>query len=127
MENQSNVKLHPQNPTPGFEETGKPHQVLFYPATLNSNTVRLVKDFAEALAEKLALAEQKYGYTDGWMEADWMDKCRGKLREHMEKGDPRDVAAYCAFLWFHNEPTTKRAPESNPATTHPYGTFGDVL
>lgn len=25
-----------------------------------------------------------------------------QMREHLFKGDPRDVAAYCAFLWWHN-------------------------
>ena len=24
-----------------------------------------------------------------------------ELRAHADKGDPRDVAAYCAFLWYH--------------------------
>ena len=30
---------------------------------------------------------------------------------HLAKGDPRDVAAYAAFLWFHNimMPAPKRA------------------
>jgi hypothetical protein len=29
---------------------------------------------------------------------------------HIEKGDPRDVAAYCAFLWHHNESTAAPRP-----------------
>jgi hypothetical protein len=74
-------------------------------ADLESDTAQLVTDFAQALAEKLLVAQQKYGYSNGWMRRDWMDYCRGKLREHLEKGDPRDVAAYCAFLWFHGEST----------------------
>lgn len=76
------------------------------PTELHPATARLVARFAEALSEKLAAAEKKYGYSDGWADADWMDECRAKLLEHIQKGDPRDVAAYCAFLWHHGECTS---------------------
>lgn len=69
------------------------------------STPALVGRFAHALAAKLSAAEKKYGYTDGWMRNDWMDECRRKLAEHVGKGDPLDVAAYCAFLWHHGEST----------------------
>lgn len=72
---------------------------------LHPATADLVTRFATALARKLADAEQKYGYTDNWRRADWMPECRAQLRDHLLKGDPRDVAAYCAFLWAHEEPT----------------------
>jgi hypothetical protein len=68
-------------------------------------TADLVRRFMSALAGKLANAERKYGYSIGWMSEDWLDECRAKLRHHVEKGDPRDVAAYCAFLWHHREST----------------------
>lgn len=74
-------------------------------AALHPLTINLVVRFARALAAKLAAAEVKYGYSDGWRSADWMDECRAKLAEHVAKGDPRDVAAYCAFLWHHGEST----------------------
>jgi hypothetical protein len=77
------------------------------PMDLNVETAKLVRAFSESLALKLYQAQQKYGYTDNWKDPEWMDKCRADLREHLEKGDPRDVAAYCAFLWHHNEPTNK--------------------
>lgn len=80
---------------------------------LHPHTVNLVVRFARALAAKLADAEKKYGYSDGWRSPDWMDECRTNLMEHIAKGDPRDVAAYCAFLWYHDESTAK-APESAP-------------
>lgn len=73
---------------------------------LHSKTHLLIANFADALAEKLRKAQDKYGYSDGWSDADWMDECRTKLREHIEKGDPLDVAAYCAFLWHHGESTS---------------------
>jgi len=77
------------------------------PKGLNPNTQSLVAIFAHKLAVKLFRAEQKYGYSDGWKNPDWMDECRKKLREHVDKGDPVDVAAYCAFLDHHQESTAK--------------------
>lgn len=73
--------------------------------TMHPATADLVQRFSQALAEKLAAAEKKYGYSDGWLQSHWMDECRAKLLEHVAKGDPRDVAAYCAFLWHHGEKT----------------------
>jgi hypothetical protein len=61
---------------------------------LHPDTRYLVAAFANALAEKLAAAEEKYGYTDGWADKGWMDECRAQLIEHVVKGDPRDVAAF---------------------------------
>jgi hypothetical protein len=75
------------------------------PADLHQDTAALVARFAVALGEKLHAAEVKYGYSDGWARPDWMDECRAHLIEHVHKGDPRDVAAYCAFLWHHGERT----------------------
>lgn len=81
------------------------------PEGLDPSTARLVVRFAQAMAEKLRAAEVKYGYSNLWLDDDWMDECRAKLREHLEKGDPRDVANYCAFLWHHGESTAgKSAP-----------------
>lgn len=72
---------------------------------LNPHTKNLVVRFARAMAKKLLAAEVKYGYTDGWRTEDWMDECRAKLLEHIAKGDPVDVANYCAFLWHHGAST----------------------
>jgi hypothetical protein len=74
---------------------------------LHPRTADLVRRFSAALAEKLSAAEEKYDYGDGWASPDWMDQCRRQLMEHIAKGDPRDVAAYCAFLWHHGEPTSR--------------------
>ena len=62
----------------------------------------LVDRFAVALKEKLHAAEAKYGHDDAWMRDDWLDDLKSKLRHHVFKGDPRDVAAYCAFAWHHD-------------------------
>lgn len=78
---------------------------------LNPATACLVWNFVLALGNKLADAEKKYGYTDGWRSRDWMDECCAHLMQHIVKGDPRDVAAYCAFLWHHGAST---APTAEP-------------
>jgi hypothetical protein len=57
--------------------------------------------FSAALREKLIASEAKYGWQNGWLQTDWANDLRRKIREHIEKGDPRDVAAYCAFAWYH--------------------------
>lgn len=61
----------------------------------------LVNRFAAALKEKLHAAEQKYGFSNDWMKDDWQGELIAKLLNHVQKGDPRDVAAYCAFAWHH--------------------------
>ncbi|MBN3004487.1 hypothetical protein JW897_12150 [Chromobacterium alkanivorans] len=81
------------------------------PANLHPDTANLVGLFAEALAFKLTAAQEKHGYTNNWMRPDWMNICRAHLLQHLEKGDPRDVAAYCAFLWHHGESTAAPQPE----------------
>lgn len=75
---------------------------------LHPETRRLVADFAAALADKLHAAEKRYGYSDGWMATDWKAECQADLLKHVAKGDPRDVAAYCAFMWKHGWPTISK-------------------
>lgn len=69
------------------------------PKELHPATQALVKGFAEAMAAKLREAEQKYGYRNGWRTQDWETECRQHMHDHIAKGDPRDVAIYCAFMW----------------------------
>lgn len=90
-------------PPPDAQEAG--NEFFTCPAGLHPKTQNLVARFASALAEKLFSAQLKYGYSDGWASPDWMDQCRRQLVEHVAKGDPRDVSAYCAFLWHHGERT----------------------
>jgi hypothetical protein len=72
---------------------------------LHSDTVELVCNFTSAVADKLTAAQEKYEYSNGWKDPSWMEECRKELLSHVYKGDPLDVAAYCAFLWYHKEPT----------------------
>jgi hypothetical protein len=63
----------------------------------------LVARFSAALLEKLRSADTKGRH--GWAEDDWREACQRGLTNRVAKGDPRDVAAYCAFLWHHGWPT----------------------
>lgn len=75
------------------------------PDGLHYDTRNLVIRFAVALGEKLYDAQVKHGYSNEWMYQGWAPKCRQRVLDTIVKGDPRDVAAYCAFLWHHREPT----------------------
>ncbi|MCR5875113.1 hypothetical protein LRS10_13525 [Phenylobacterium sp. J426] len=103
----------------GQAEPGLPaanHDAALHPATAD-----LVARFTAALADKLAKAEAKYGYSDGWMRDDWQEECRRQLHHHAAKGDPRDVAAYAAFCWHHGWSTASEAPLSVKGCEWPEG------
>lgn len=66
---------------------------------LHPDTYNLVKEFSQALADKLLANQRKYGYQNEWLVNDWEEECRSSMMQHIEKGDPRDVAIYAAFMW----------------------------
>lgn len=78
-----------------------PSTTVKLPDGLNPTTVRLVHEFATAMAAKLKASQEKYGYVDGWARSDWEGECRQHLSTHLKKGDPLDVAIYAAFMWRH--------------------------
>lgn len=80
------------------------------PEDLHPDTKKLVGDFANALAEKLYKAQLKYGYDADWKQDGWPTQCQAHFHQHIAKGDPRDVAAYCAFMWYHGWKTETQAP-----------------
>lgn len=85
------------------------------PAELHPDTQKLVIDFCTALAEKLYKAQLKYGYDADWKQDGWPTQCQAHFHQHIAKGDPRDVAAYCAFMWYHGWKTeSEPAPVSVP-------------
>lgn len=57
--------------------------------------------FSAVMKHKLALARDKG--RGGWETCSPADLSR-MLREHVEKGDPRDVANFCMMLWHHGSP-----------------------
>lgn len=80
------------------------------PKYLHRDTKKLVMDTADAMAEKLYKAQEKYGYSNGWrVPADgegtgdsrnfWTrEECLQALFHHLEKGDPVDCINYLAFM-----------------------------
>lgn len=61
----------------------------------------LVDGFGSSLLDKLVDSESKYGWRGKWRDKGWREELCRELREHVGKGDPRDVAAFCAFAWYH--------------------------
>lgn len=66
-----------------------------------------VDRFAQAMKHKLAQARDK-GRT-GWQQMNPAD-LSAMLYGHVEKGDPRDVANFCMFLWNLGQPITPCQP-----------------
>jgi len=71
----------------------------------------LVDRFAEALRQKLHASEQKHGWSGSWKDTSWRPTLLHAIRVYLEKGDARDVAAYCAFAWHHGWSLTSEAQE----------------
>ncbi|NYT38918.1 hypothetical protein ERD78_18630 [Allopusillimonas soli] len=70
-----------------------------------------VDHFAAAMKEKLAQARAKGRH--GWHECDPKDLST-MLRAHVEKGDPRDVANFCMFLWSLGQPISAAPQPAKP-------------
>lgn len=68
------------------------------PDDLHKDSAELIKVCATELAAKMTRNQEKYGYTNEWLTSDWEYECRDHMRQHMEKGDPRDVAIYAMFM-----------------------------
>ncbi|KVP71081.1 hypothetical protein WJ92_28030 [Burkholderia ubonensis] len=66
-----------------------------------------VDRFAVEMKSKLAAARAKG--RGGWEQCSPAALSR-MLREHVKKGDPRDVANFCAFLWNLRAPIVAAAP-----------------
>jgi len=61
-----------------------------------------VDRFAAAMKAKLAKARD--AGRSGWQDPAWpVESIGDNLRKHVEKGDPRDVANYCMFLFERGE------------------------
>jgi biotin-(acetyl-CoA carboxylase) ligase len=63
-----------------------------------------VDKFAQRMKAKLAAARAKG--RSGWQSCDTLE-LRRMLRQHVEKGDPVDVANFCMFLEMRGEKTTR--------------------
>ncbi|MBU9829831.1 hypothetical protein J1779_07790 [Rahnella sp. FC061912-K] len=98
-------------------------QTLLMPDVLHENTKALVIGFANAMAAKLYKSEQKYGWSDEWMQDDWQDKCLTDFNHHISKGDPLDVANYCAFMHYHGWSTALKGEQVPVALSVWYGSM----
>lgn len=74
-------------------------RTIVLPDGLHPATEQLVVDYAEELARKLRANEIKHGFGTDWASTLTEERCRRDMFEHMGKGDLRDVAIYCAFMW----------------------------
>ncbi len=76
----------------------------------------LVARFSKRLLAKLKLA--RANGRSGWGRDDWEEQCQQGLLRHLAKGDPRDVAAYCAFMdhhgWITKAPPAPTAEREAP-------------
>lgn len=61
----------------------------------------LCQMFALKMFWKAFEAEQKYNFNGAWREPDWQEDFVKKFSYHVLKGDPRDVALFCAFADHH--------------------------
>lgn len=77
------------------------------PEGLNPQSSFLIAHFAQAMAVKMRKAEIEYGYTDNWQRPNWEEDCRQHFLNNITKGDPTDVAIYCAFMHYHKWRTEK--------------------
>jgi hypothetical protein len=72
----------------------------------NIRLLALVFRFSAAMFAKLRASERKHGWNGGWRTSLTKEaNCRA-LREHLEKGDPRDVAIFASFAWYHGWSTS---------------------
>jgi hypothetical protein len=62
---------------------------------------QLVTACTATILDKAYKAEEKYDWRNLWALPGWEVDLRTKIREHMEKGDPRDVALYAMFAMWH--------------------------
>ncbi|MCY1798502.1 ead/Ea22-like family protein [Klebsiella pneumoniae] len=106
---------NPANVLALVEAIEKAQQAPSMPLGLHPDTQKLVADFCTALAEKLYKAQLKYGYDTDWKQDGWPSQCQAHFHQHIAKGDPRDVAAYCAFMWWHGWST--KPPEGLESRT----------
>lgn len=92
---------------PAMGPDGMEHFTVALPSELARSTQYLIVDTAQALGNKLLAAQNKRKADPvGWMRNDWEDDCRAGLMNHIQKGDPRDVMAYAAFMHYHGWKTS---------------------
>lgn len=91
-----------------YEATGKVGKYILIPDGMDVERVNLTILFANAIAERLFEAGEKFSNKNIFDPAIFnADHCREKLLECMSEGDPIDVAIYSAFLWYNDQKTVE--------------------
>jgi hypothetical protein len=91
-----------------YEATGKVAKYILVPDGMDVGRVNLTIMFANAIAERLSQAGEKFSNKNIFDPAIFnADYCREKLLECMAEGNPIDVAIYSAFLWNNDQNTVK--------------------
>lgn len=83
--------------------TNEQHILVSIPEGFDAALALQLGVFFQTLVNKLD-DKAKQGRA-GWHLPSFAGQCRQHLINHVFKGDPVDVAAYAAFLHYHNEPT----------------------
>ena len=83
-----------------------------------------VDAFARAMKVKMADAHAKG--RSGWEDMNPSDLSR-MLREHVEKGDPRDVANFCMMLWHHSAQIAPQPQASEPKGLTPEWLWSEFM
>lgn len=76
---------------------------------LHPDSEQLLKVCFEELRLKMIKSQKKYGWSNEWLTQDWEDECREQMIEHLQKGDPRDVAVYAMFMIYRGWTTNKKS------------------
>ena len=91
----------------GCREADCPHEPLFGreydPEADKQALCALVDEFSAEMKRKLIEKVDRDGYA-GWDSEEWsVDEIERCLLEHVDKGDPVDVANFAAFMWNHDD------------------------
>ncbi|MGE9312868.1 hypothetical protein ACLOAU_14565 [Niabella sp. CJ426] len=78
---------------------------------LHPDSSNLLKHCFEELRLKMIKNQEKYGYGNEWLTEEWEQECRDNMMEHIQKGDPRDVAIYALFMMYRGW-STKSEPNT---------------
>lgn len=72
---------------------------------LEAELRQLCNKFADKMYAKMIKSEEKYNFNGRWKWDYQIPKMQQALAEHVNKGDPIDVANFCAFLDYHGAST----------------------
>jgi hypothetical protein len=72
----------------------------FQDSRISKAAAEMLKAGVEQCLDKFAAAELKHHWKDKFLTAK-EDEIQAAFREHVAKGDPRDVVVYCFIMLWH--------------------------